>query len=281
MTLEAPPRITLRLETLSPVAHGDTLSTQGNTTLFMRQLEVIDGVPVRMPCLSANALRSVMLRTPLADRLLQQLEIPVGGLSQSAVNLLYAGGSLKQGSKAPAAENEYAQQIFDLYPNFRLLGGSVDAFLLPRSDLKVLALVVCRENQEKLGLLAPELEVPDISIWDLVQDEVRTRGTGDVASGNQMLFQYETLAAGTQIWVELLFDRWSTPAVVAAGRAALQAWDQYIGARASQGRGRVHWQQLEGPTDIGPWQDHLATHHAAMQQGLLDGTLGTDRVQLS
>lgn len=272
-------RFQLLFQAATPIAHGDTVTgidNQTNTRLFMRQGMLVNEIPARVPAISENALRATIFRNPLADHLVGALQIEDGALPQGVMNLLFAGGNMAAGSKAPAQEVALGIAARALYPSIDLLGGAVDAFILPRACLRLACWLVADEYAATLRLVAPELEdeARQVSAFDLVTEETRTRGTGRKSDGNQMLYTYETLAAGAKILLEVTIDAQASPAAVAAAGMALQAWDGYIGGQGRQGRGRVVL--LAGaPPPPTAYADHIEEHRAAMRAGLLDGTFGT------
>lgn len=281
------PRVYLILRALTPIAHGDTslgLEAGTNVRLFMRR-GVRGAGPVQgVPALSENALRAVLFRRPLADHLLAALGIVPGTLPQSVVNLLYSGGAVLGGAKAPAGEQQLGRRVHLLYPHLALLSGAVDAFILPRSALKLASWPVAREFADDLRALdalpdAAQLaeEAEEVSAYDLLYDETRTRGTGDESAGNQMLYGYETIAEGTRFVVELTIDRQASAAVLATIPTALAAWDGYFGGQGRQGRGRLVVERTPA-LSTAAYEAHLDQHAERMHAGLVDGTLGAGAV---
>lgn len=272
-------RHTLLLQSVSPICHGDTVTgidNATNTRIFMRQGMLVNGKPARVPSISENALRSVIFREPLHDDLVKRMGIKRGELPQSVLNLLYSGGNMAAGSKAPGDEIALGHAVKDLYPSLDLLGGAVDGFILPRSRLRLAAWLVAREYAPMLRLVAPELaeEAEGVSAYDMITEETRTRGTGAESEGNQMLYTYETLAAGAKLLVEISLDPHTPPACAAAVNHAMSCWSGYIGGQARQGRGRMVLISDDLP-DATPYTDHLEVHAEAMRLGLVNGTLGT------
>jgi len=277
-------RYHIHLTALTPIVHGDTTTSidmETNTTLFMRRGTVVNDIPIRVPAISENALRSVMVRIPLHDHLLQALAIERGQLSQAVVNLLFSGGNLKSGATAPDSALALGHQIGTRYPSLALLGGAVDRFMLPPGRLALSAWIVARENLPALAEVAPELVEPAerVSLFDLIHEETRTRGTGEQSAGNQMLYTYETLAAGAQVLVEVTLRAHTPPVVASALAVALAQWDGYLGAQGRQGRGRMRVRHTLPPADL--YLEHLEQEREAMRAGLLDGTLGTGREVVS
>ncbi len=265
---------------LTPLSHGDTANLSGgNTRLFMRQGMRVDGVPFRVPAISENALRSVLFRAPLAEHLLSSLGILKGEIPQAVMNLLFSGGNLKSGAKAPGDEIELGHSVKQLYPSLDLLSGSTDAFVLPRSRLKLSAWLLSSEYADLLELVSPEhaqLARDAGSAFDLLCEETRTRGTGDESAGNQMLYGYETLAAGSQILLEVVLDRHTPDAAQSALSAGISNWDGFFGGQGRQGRGRIHLEHTLPSQDA--YLEHLAAYGDAMRDGLKTGNLGTAKV---
>jgi hypothetical protein len=282
LTEARPGRHYLLLEALTPVAHGDTslgVDNGTNARLFMRQGRLVGGVMRPVPAVSENALRSILFRRPLHDHLLTALRIGPGTLPQGVMNLLFSGGAMLGGAKAPAGEIAVGHKVRALYPSLDLLGGAVDGMILPRSRLRLAAWLVAREYLDALALVYPGLhdDAEAVSAYDLLAEETRTRGTGDESAGNQMLYTYETLAAGAQILAELTLDAHTPPRTASAVATALDEWDGYFGGQGRQGRGRLD-ARIRPALDAGDYLAHLADHGDAMRAGLLDGTLGTGTV---
>jgi hypothetical protein len=275
-------RYTLLLQATTPIAHGDTVTgidNQTNTRIFMRQGMIVDGKPARVPAISENALRAVLFRNPLHDDLLARLKIGRGELPQSVVNLLFSGGNMAAGSKAPGDEMTLGHQVKRLYPSLDLLGGAVDGFILPRSRLRLAAWLVAREYAPMLRLIAPELEdeARGISAYEMLTEETRTRGTGAESNGNQMLYTYETLAAGAKLLVEVTLDPHTPDATRASLAHSMAYWDGYIGGQGRQGRGRMAVLSSDLP-EAAAYMEHIDEYNEAMRQGLTTGGFGTAKL---
>jgi hypothetical protein len=244
----------------------------------MTQPTARNGRLVYSPHVSENALRSVLLRSPLADHLLKALAIEVGTVPRPVLNLLFSGGNMGSG-RAPGDETVLGHAIKRLYPSLDLLGGAVDSFIIPRSRLRLSAWIVAEEYIAPIAALFPEFEgiAKSASAHDLIGEETRTRGTGAEADGNQMLYSYETLAAGTRIAIELTLDPWSPPQTIAAVARGLAEWDGYIGGQARQGRGRCRLDWLGESPAADAYDSHLAANADAMRAGLLDGSFATGK----
>ena len=273
-------KYTIILQAITPIAHQDTSNiVRGtNVRLFMRQAMLVNGIATQVPSISENALRTVLFRETLADGLMQDLGVQRGELPQAVVNLLFSGGNMAAGSKAPSNEIELGHMVKRNYPNLDLLGGAVDGFILPKSRLKVSAWLVTREYLPALKYIAPDLcaEAENISVYDLVSEETRTRGTGGEASGNQMLYTYETLAAGAKLVVELVLDPHTPELALSALGYALERWQGFIGGQGRQGRGRMAVVSHDLPSsDL--YRQYIADNAGSLKDGLVDGTLGTGK----
>jgi hypothetical protein len=270
-------RRTFELTALTPISHGDTQTGTNNSTnmrLFMRAGLRVMGIPVRAPQLSENAIRSVLFRIPLHDHLLRTLDVQPGELPQSVVNLLFAGGNLAKSGNLDS--NHLGHEVYSLYPSLSLLGGATDTFVLPRSKLRLACWPLTREFAPHLEGIATEEQLEEaekVSVFDLLFEETRTRGTGSEASGNQTLYSYETLAAGARFLLETTLPAHASPEVEGALATALSNWDGYFGGQGRQGRGRM---RVEGDFgDPAPYLSHLEANRERMLSGLRDGTLGT------
>lgn len=271
------------LKALTPISHGDTVTgidNQTNTRLFMRSNMIVNGKPARVPDISENALRSVIFRETLHDGLLRRLDIKRGQIPQSIMNLLFSGGNMAAGSKSPGDEIALGHAVKKLYPSLDLLGGAVDGFILPRSRLRLAAWPVAREFADSIKHIHPALEdeAKQTSAFDLLSEETRTRGTGAESEGNQMLYTYETMAAGSKILIEITLDPHSPDEVVGAVCHAVNTWDKYFGGQSRQGRGRVEVVESTLADASDTYQAHIDSYAESMRDGLLTGKLGTARI---
>ena len=272
------------LKALEPISHGDTVTgidNQTNTRLFMRSNMIVNGKPARVPDISENALRSVIFRESLHDDLLTRLAIKRGQIPQAVMNLLFSGGNMAAGSKSPGDEIALGHAVKKLYPSLDLLGGAVDGFILPRSRLRLAAWPVAREFADAIKYIHPDLEdeARQASAFDLLSEETRTRGTGAESEGNQMLYTYETMAAGSKILLEITLDPHAPDETIGSLSQAFASWDSYFGGQARQGRGRM--QVIESTLDDqtkGIYTEHIDKYAETMRDGLISGKLGTARI---
>lgn len=271
----------LTLQALTPISHHDTSSIGSGTNvqLFMRQNMIVNGIAVPVPAISENSLRTGLFREPLADALIADLGIQQGELPQAVVNLLFSGGNMAAGSKAPAGEMDLGHQVKKTYPSIDLLGGAVDGFILPKSRLKISAWLAAQEYAQVLQYVSPEWAqeaAESGSAFDLIAEETRTRGTGGESSKNQMIYTYETLAAGTKVFLEIVLDRHTPELAQSALGYALEQWSGFIGGQSRQGRGHMGVVSHNLPNGTA-YRQYIAENREALKAGLIDGTLGTDK----
>lgn len=274
-------KYSLLLQALTPVAHGDTLTgidNSSNTRLFMRQQMLVNGFPTRVPALSENSLRSVIWRKPLANHLLGA--IGAAYLPKTVANLLHSGGNLMSGAKAPAGELALGRDLHRLYPSLELLSGAVDNFVLPEGKLRPCAWPVTAEYLPVLRHVAPAdvcQEAANVSAFDLISEEVRTRGTGSESEGNQMLYAYEVMAAGAKVFMQIDLAHGASDLCKSAAGFALTAWDGFMGGQSRQGRGLMQALSHDLP-DGKPYADYIAANADTLRTGLENGTFGTGAV---
>jgi hypothetical protein len=240
-------------------------------------------IPVRLPSISGNSMRHCMLREPGALRLIEELglsketRIPIG-----VERFLFGGGNTAAGAKAPGNADLLEATMRKKYPLIDALGGTVDAFLLTRSQTSIAGWVVCKENNdctEQFGVSS------DVSIFDMLEEETRTRmgiGGKDKDSG-QMIFSYEVLSAGLQVLVDLRFQPFTSDLTQSCVKQAICDWSAaggYLGAKSAQGHGGFSVEALDG-LDVGcgdQYLEFLRVNAEELRAGLLDATFGTEKV---
>lgn len=271
----------LLLQAMTPIAHGDTLTgidNSSNTRLFMRQSMLVNGIAIRVPAISENSLRSVIWRKPLANHLTS--EVGASELPKTVTNLLYSGGNLMSGAKAPASTLTLGRDVHRNYPMLELLSGAVDNFVLPESKLRPAAWLVTEEYLPTLKKIAPAeiwQEAANVSAFDLVSEEVRTRGTGGESDGNQMLYAYEVLAAGAKIFMSIDIAHGASELCTSAAGFAIDEWDKFIGGQSRQGRGLMSVVEHDLP-DGSAYKNYIAENSESLLEGLTSGAFCTGTV---
>lgn len=241
-----------------------------------------DTVILDVPYISTNDIRH-QIRAAGHAHLMNALGIRMsnpgyGDMPHAIAALFENGGNLEQGAKQGSDAGTLAASIRDRFPLLALLGGNLVSFDLGTSEMAVRATIVCTEN-------APIEDdvVADHSIYDLLDDVTETRQASKAGVG-QMIRNFETLAAGTQVHVAALINPFSSDIVRGAAVAAINTWlhHTYIAGQRARGYGHMTGQILQQwPTaadDLVIYESYLANHAAELRSALADGTMGTDKV---
>ena len=244
-----------------------------------------DRQAVRLPAVSGNALRHILLREPGATRLLQDLgldpltdPIPVG-----VERFLFGGGNTAAKVTAPSNADILEGTMRQRYPLIDALGGAVDRFLMSRSAVSIASWLVCREHNAATEAVAGITS--QMSLLDTISEMTRTRmgiGGHDKESG-QMIFSYEVLPPGTQLLVEIRFQPFTAARTKGATQQAVQDWvlsGAMLGAKSAQGHGRcvVRQAELPYPEHAAAYLEALRHNREALAAGLRAGTFGTEMV---
>lgn len=242
---------------------------------------------VEVPAISANGLRHQLLRGPLYQHLTRRLGLRQGkpgegDLPPGVEALLYNGGSIDGGAKAPSDAFALTWDVRAAYPSLDLLGGCLDGFDLGESRVKVHGWLVCRENREALvGTEAYDCDEAEVSIFEMLDDVTHTRQAGRTGDG-QMLWSFESLAAGAKVLVRLSLDH-QTPDLTHG--ALVTGIEEYldvplVGGQSARGCGLMRGQWLAEPRhDLAElYEEYLEAHGEELRAWLVDGTLGTGKV---
>lgn len=252
------------------------------TRLSLRdqQFSHADKLVVQVPAISANTVRHEVVREPAAWHLLNALDLDLNDLPSGAAGLLYNGGDLN--TSAPSSAFKHARTIRDVYPHLGLIGGSTDGFILGESNLEISAWLICRENNDALGLFGLH---SDISIFDLLDQDVMTRHTNMRVDGSPMPFGFETLAKGAEVLLDFRFRPYISELEIGAFAAALATYmsaDSTLGGQGARGFGFMRAEILQAPDGIerhqAAYEAYLLQNADSLRAGLLDGTLATSTV---
>ena len=248
-----------------------------------------EAIVMPVPSISGNALRHCLIREPGANRLIQSLGLEPytdragEHLGLGITRFLYGGGQLAAKAKAPSVSDIYEAQIRSAYPIVDAVGGSTDSWLMAESACKVAGWVVCEENNVATQAIAGVES--QVSIFDYLSEETKTR-TGIGGKGKesgQMIFSYETLAAGLPLIVEILFNPFTQPLTIGAVWQAVHDWADeggIVGGRSQIGHSRFAMEVLQGSYELQgkAYLDYLEAERDSLRPGLLDATMGTGAV---
>ncbi len=246
---------------------------------------------VEVPAVSGNSLRHQVVREPAFYHLCARLGLTPASPGQGPVPsgveaIFYNGGNIESGAKQPSNVFKLARQARELYPSLDLLGGVTDSFDVGESQLWLAGWLVCAENYAALGEAGQLLANARLSAFDMFDDVTLTRQAG-LAGEGQMIYTFETLAAGTQILVRMRLHPF-TPVLTRGALEAAITWflehDATIGGQAARGFGHVRGEWLQRP-DAGDaleqYEAYLEANREQLVDGLVSGTLGTPNQILS
>lgn len=238
-----------------------------------------------VPAISVNSIRHQLVREPAWLHLCDALGIEPaargeGELPVHAESIFYNGGNIKAGAKQPSNAFFLAGQIRKAYPSLDLLGGVTQSFDIGESKLKVSAWIVCAEN---VDALPEELRVTaqaQTSVFEMLDNVTRTR-QADSGGEGQMIYNYETLVKGTQVYVELTLTPYTGELAEGALVAALgyyTANDNVIGGQSARGHGHVSVEWLTDiPERLDEYEAYLAENRDDLKRWIVEGTLGSDK----
>jgi hypothetical protein len=241
---------------------------------------------LEVPQVSSNTLRHQILRGPGTRHLFAALDLPWGfagdgSLPLGAEAVFANGGNIRSGSKQPSDPFGLAWEARRAHPLLDLLGGVTDSFDLGESRAKVAGWLVCREfGPALLGTPAESLPAASVSAFDLLDDVTATRQATDMGVG-QMIYSFETLCAGAQVFCRLSLSPFTDRRTVGALAAALSRFTAdgaVIGGQSARGHGWMRAEVVAAPPGMAEccaeYEAYLAENRDALRQGLMEGTLG-------
>lgn len=293
MTTLTSARWALAMTARSSIAHGG--DTHGTVRLLRRETVVQpDGTPLEVPIVSGNSLRGRLRR--ISEELLRDQLHYEGELSPAAAHALRGGGTLVKTSKEPLSGSRLAQ-LRALIPHvgvFGLAGGGaiIDGALTVG---KVTPIFTETEHITGQQATASAFTTVQLESYTRVDDTATHAFAGVLPAaslhldqtgaphpdpapaepGRQMLFQVETLPAGTQFtgWIQLRRPT-ALELSLLTNILDVYAMDGTLGGRLGIGHGRVSVdaEPMPGSPAGDPvlWREHAAEHRdeifAALEQ---------------
>lgn len=243
-----------------------------------------NAIVLAVPQVSENSLRHQMVREPAFLHLCSQLGFEAkargeGTLTMGAESIFYNGGNIQAGATQPTNVFKLAGQIRNAFPSLDLLGGVTSSFDLGESKLKLNAWIVCAENAACLPESLRQTDRAQMSIFDMLDTVTRTRQASPSGEG-QMIYNYEVLIQGTQVYVEMTLAPFTTELTQGALAAALNYYeknDRVIGGQSARGHGQVAIKWLsERPQGQDLYETYLRENKDALLYNMESGTLGSD-----
>lgn len=237
-------------------------------------------VTLQVPAFSANSARHEVIREPGALHLLNALGLRYDDLPDGVAAMLYNGGDLNRA--APGNAFALTRQIRDSYPLLSLIGGSTAGFILGASNLEVSAWL---NTTEYAAALSQFNLTPEVSAFDVLDQDTHTRQTAKRVEGSPMPVTFETLCAGVGVVVDLRLRPYATNLEIGALAAAVDTFfggDSTLGGQSARGYGLTINEMLVQPShDMAAmragYEQYLADNRDALRGGLLSGTLTTDK----
>lgn len=273
-------RMTGRLDivatALDALHHG--AGSEGNTQLLRTQEVILeDGSQARVPFISGNSLKH-MIRDGAVRFALDAMQVEDHSLSKAVVDLLFSGGHLAKGSQSVRIAT--ARELAVLFPALSICGYSAGNTMVA-SKLRVDNLhLVCHENaarlpaglsatphariraggyrSEEFGTRHDAARLPHVDRVLALEDRDRSdaskgrtkdvKAPGKDADSAQMIYDFQTLKAGSVLWGGVGYEDLTHPELVAfrsglsyacEGRHADGGYIFPVGAKRSIGWGRV------------------------------------------
>jgi len=234
---------------LSSICHNG--GEKNGTIVQLRREKFVqeNGKIVEVPVISGNSIRG-KLRDLAAIEILTKKDGVKVQVDADSFNLLFSGGSLES-TGGKNLDIEKVRQLRKEIPMISVLGCSIGNVILPGKVSIGKMIPICKET---LHLIPSQFHGDDEikSIWSYCQVEMNTRRDDtkdenkrefikqehltDDLKGGQMMYNTETLAAGTRFyWKVCLMD--TTDIETGAFLSTIQSWAN----QASQvgGNGRV------------------------------------------
>lgn len=239
---------------------------------------------LEVPYISPNGLRH-MIREAAWVHLAATLDIPAqwpgeGPYPQSVEALFRNGGNLRQGASEPIGASALGAAVRKAFPSLDLLGGNVDNFGLDQGRLEVAAWILCAENAEaELPEAVRTRPMMRVSAFEMLDDVTQTRQA--VNGLHQMIYNFETLVQGTEIYMRLRLHPFTHPLTQGALLAAVETWAAAINraaGKAAEGFSTVTVEEVgrQGMTGtVEQYEAYLRENADALREELLAGTLGS------
>lgn len=234
-------RINIDASLAASLVHGGG-TDDSNIVLFRRESIVQpDGAIIDVPTFSGNGWRGVLRRS--GAWLLAELLGLDGQLGIKAVRIISSGGALVQEKALPVDQERQLRTV----PHLALFGWS-GAGMIHAGSLVVSKLTpVCAETAHITGVAS---EVPSGRLLDIEQFTRHDSSPitpadpdpGTETETSQMIYQVETLSAGTRLIGHLATKPWATSEQVDWLHAVLRHWTEtgsHLGGRSATGHGRL------------------------------------------
>ena len=250
-------RIDLTIHALAPIAHNQMGGDTGNVTTFRRMQRVVDGRLMRVPVISAGALRGVVRRA------LWRETFAACDLSRSVVggpwDRLYA--ALANGGTIEAAETRVVPDAIRArraaLPVLSLLGSALySSHMAGRLKLTHAWLDCVELGSGGLSMHDLVTEITTVRHHDAEEQDPDVSGVGPMPTTAEVVVQGASLRATSSVTGDLEASAW------AHGLDLVE----YIGGKSGQGNGLV---RIEHTGDGSAYVAWLASNCAEVRAALL------------
>jgi len=259
-------------ETVSPMTH--MMGTSGNEAIINRERVQTPEGTRSVPVLSGNAIRHRCIREPGAKYLIGRYNIR-GALNIDELNYMFNGGSLTENSTNE--DMTRVAEMQELFPLFRLLGGSLRNQVIGGSINVMRGALVCEENRAIIQRQLPEDYVlPDdpllpaetyVSQYQYTRGDVKRQNPGMLTAAkveerqtelvtstdgfdddmpgeksNLMIYSGQSIIPGA-LWYHGFVMQGVSPLEVGALLHSLQRWQNTggtLGGQARIGHGKLN-----------------------------------------
>lgn len=269
---------------LSPITHMHGVA--GNVALLQREAVIDEGGGLHfVPCLSGNALRHVLVRTPAAQYMADAIGLDV--MPYQLADLLWHGGRLTKANPLTAKETK---ELMGYIPFFALLGGALPGQIL-QGCLKVSrALLICSETahiiEKQTGVHVESAQGAE----SFVGSYQYTRGAEEnnpEAIADRMIYEGECVRVGAKFYHTLSLENPSRLAIGCLLRALYDA-SKDIGGMGRIGHGELHMEwhcaEIDDPyAYIKDYEEYIQKTAAIITErllGLFDAPKAKDTPEL-
>lgn len=264
---------------LSSISHGGGESNGVTAQLRREKFVQPNGAVERIPVISGNSFRGILRDTGMFQMLrmlgygVDEEKKEVGGLSLQAFYFLFSGGALVS-TGSGALDIDYFRKMKATIPLISLFGGAAGNAIMP-GKIKIGKLIPI--SNETVHLLPEKFSQEKTeSIWEYCQEEMYTRkddekndrlrrmlpggsnapAIKEKGAPQQMMYNVETLAAGTRFYWRLILEDVNDIEFEAFLSTLLEFSKRpYIGGKSAVGHGEVainleNWIEIDSRVNL-------------------------------
>lgn len=220
---------------LSPITHMSGVS--GNAALLKREQIITDeGTACQVPCISGNALRHALVRSPAASYLYKTAGLK--DTSYQMADFLWHGGKLTKASPISCAK---VKELMSMIPSVALLGGALPGQILEGALKVSRAILVCKETACIISSMTGFDVKPTMGAEYFVSPYLYTRScvsNDPDAVSDRMIYEGETVCAGSKFFHKFSIES-EDPLVIGCLIHSLLSSSRSIGGMGRIGHGEL------------------------------------------